>query len=139
MHRAGLNATERLSMSRSGRSILGVICLGLGIVACSAKASAKIDSSAATAAAATVASATTPAPADDSANHARMAGMGTMTMTGDLDHDFLRMMSDHHEGLIAMAHETIERKDKLATKPIARRLDKEQAPELHKMVTMLEK
>jgi uncharacterized protein (DUF305 family) len=49
------------------------------------------------------------------------------------------MMSDHHKGLIAMVHLTVESKDKITTKPIAARLDKAQDAELDKMVTMLEK
>ena len=65
--------------------------------------------------------------------------MGNMPgMTGGADHDFLRMMSDHHKGLILMAHETIERKDPLGVKADARRIDKEQDQELDKMVTMLD-
>jgi len=34
---------------------------------------------------------------------AGMKGMGGMAMTGDADRDFLRMMSDHHKGMILMA------------------------------------
>lgn len=70
-------------------------------------------------------------------------GMGDMQnmagMTGDSDHDFLRMMSDHHKGLIAMAHPTIESKENLSVKPDARQLDKKQDAELEKMITMLDK
>ena len=70
-----------------------------------------------------------------------MAGMamGNMVMTGDADRDFLRMMTDHHMGLIAMAHKTIESKDKLTVKTIAERLDTEQDAEMDRMMTMLEK
>jgi len=67
---------------------------------------------------------------------------GTMAnmpgMTGNPDQDFLRMMSDHHKGLSLMSHETIERKESLAVKDDARKLDKEQDAGLDKMVTMLE-
>ncbi len=55
-----------------------------------------------------------------------------------VDQQFLRMMSDHHKGLIAIAHATMERKDKLAVKDEARRLDTKQDAELDAMVTMLE-
>lgn len=65
--------------------------------------------------------------------------MGNMATTGDPDHDFLRMMTDHHKGLIQMAHETIESKDKLAVKSIAERIDAEQDDEMDQMMTMLEK
>ncbi len=67
-----------------------------------------------------------------------MSGMAH-NMTGDPDHDFLRMMSDHHRGLILMAHHAIESKDKLAVKPVAEKIDAEQDKELDGMVTMLEK
>lgn len=90
---------------------------------------------------ATPAPATTPAaPAAAKPDSGAMAGMANMAgMTGDADHDFLRMMSDHHKGLILMAHETIESKETLGVKDIARRLDKEQDDELDKMTTMLER
>lgn len=65
--------------------------------------------------------------------------MGNMAMTGDADHDFLRMMTDHHKGLILMAHETIESPVKLGVKPIASKLDTEQDAEMDAMTTMLEK
>ena len=89
---------------------------------------------------ATPTSATTPAASTAAKpDSGAMAGMANLAgMTGDADHDFLRMMSDHHKGLILMAHETIESKDKLGVKDIARRLDKEQDDELDKMTTMLE-
>ncbi len=64
-------------------------------------------------------------------------GMGDMKMTGDADRDFLRMMSDHHKGLIAMAHGA--KKMKLAVAADARKLDTKQDAELDAMVTMLEK
>lgn len=82
----------------------------------------------------------TSASTDSAAKAASTApGMGAMAMTGDPDHDFLRMMTDHHKGMILMAHETIESKAKLGVKPIAARLDKEQDVEMDKMTTMLEK
>lgn len=59
-------------------------------------------------------------------------------MTGDPDRDFLRMMSDHHKGLIAMAHDAKEKGGNTA-KPIATRLDTKQDKELDEMVTMLER
>ena len=55
-----------------------------------------------------------------------------------VDQQFLRMMSDHHKGLIALTHATIERKDRLAVKSEAEQLDTKQDAELDQMVTMLE-
>jgi uncharacterized protein (DUF305 family) len=68
------------------------------------------------------------------------AGVATsaIAVTADPDHEFLRMMTDHHKGMILMAHETIESKVKLGVKPIAARLDKEQDAEMDQMTTMLE-
>ncbi len=64
----------------------------------------------------------------------QMAGM-----TGDADHDFLRMMSDHHKGMIAMAHPTIESRENLAVKGDARKLDKAQDAELDMMANKLDR
>ncbi len=64
-------------------------------------------------------------------------GMHGMQMTGDPDHDFLRMMSDHHKGLIAMAHDAVEGNKAVEAKPDARRLDSKQDAELEKMKSML--
>jgi len=59
-------------------------------------------------------------------------------MTGDPDRDFLRMMSDHHKGLIAMVHPTLDSKEKLSIKGDAAKMDKKQDAELDKMITMLD-
>jgi uncharacterized protein (DUF305 family) len=56
----------------------------------------------------------------------------------DADHDFLKAMSDHHKGMIGMAHITKDNKQKLTTKKLATRIDSEQDAELDAMVTMLE-
>lgn len=63
-----------------------------------------------------------------------------MRMTGNADQDFLRMMSDHHKGLIAMAHLSAEgdRKGSPAVRADAQKLDKKQDAELDQMVTKLE-
>jgi len=77
--------------------------------------------------------------AKESNDSAGMPGMSSMAgMTGDADHDFLRMMSDHHKGLIALAHPTMESKENLAVKGDARKLDKKQDVEIEKMVAMLD-
>ncbi|MEO6528803.1 MAG: DUF305 domain-containing protein [Gemmatimonadaceae bacterium] len=71
-----------------------------------------------------------------------MAGSGMANMpgmTGNADRDFLRMMSDHHKGMIALSHATVERKDASAgVKEDARTFDKKQDAELDSMATMLE-
>jgi uncharacterized protein (DUF305 family) len=136
MHQSDVNAVVRFPTPYRRPTVTIALLVLLGIAACSPKDSGTTDTSSA-GVAKPVPSAMTPVTAaSDSTNHAGMSGMA---MTGDPDRDFLRMMSDHHKGLIAMAHETIERKETLAVKPIARRLDKEQDDELDKMVTMLEK
>lgn len=75
---------------------------------------------------------------------AAMPGMGAgathdmANMTGDPDRDFLRMMSDHHKGLIVMARMTKDRKEGTSVAD-ARKLDAVQDAELNRMVTILEK
>ena len=64
--------------------------------------------------------------------------MAGMAMTGDADRDFLRMMSDHHKGMIAMAHMTKERSDVGGAAADAKKIDAAQDKELDRMVTMLE-
>lgn len=64
---------------------------------------------------------------------------GMAGMTGDADHDFLRMMSDHHRGLTELAHMTKERSDIGTAKADATKMDAAQDKELDHMVTMLEK
>ena len=84
-------------------------------------------------------------PASDSAMGAQasgsMSGMdhNMASMTGDADRDFLRMMSDHHKGLIVMAHMTKDRKEGGSAVADAKKLDAVQDDELDMMVTMLEK
>ena len=68
------------------------------------------------------------------------AGMhGMAGMTGDPDHDFLRMMSDHHKGLIVLAHMTKDRKEGGVAVADAKKLDAKQDAELDQMMTALEK
>ena len=75
----------------------------------------------------------------DSGTKGKQGSMAGMEMTGDADHDFLRMMSDHHQGMIAMAHTTMERNDIGGAAADAKRIDAAQDKELDRMVTMLEK
>lgn len=101
-----------------------------------------------TAAAPTASAAATPAQTDTMKGMSGMnmgsagtqgSSMAGMQMTGDPDHDFLRMMSDHHKGMIAMAHMTKEQKPAPGSAADATKLDTKQDAELDKMMTMLEK
>ena len=71
----------------------------------------------------------------DTSAMANMPGMSNMT--GNPDHDFLRMMSDHHKGLTLLAHEAVKRTDAVAVKEDARKMDRKQDAELDTMMTML--
>lgn len=83
--------------------------------------------------------ASTAAPADGMGGHDMSTMSGMANITGDPDRDFLRMMSDHHKGLIQMAHMTKDRKASSATTVAdATKLDATQDTELDHMVTMLE-
>ena len=66
------------------------------------------------------------------------AGKSSTTASQSVDQQFLRMMSDHHKGLIALAHEAMERKYPVSVKGEAEALDKKEDAELDQMVTMLE-
>ena len=114
---------------------LGLAVAAAVFVACSTRSDESSSKAADTAAAAA-------APAADTAHaaHTDSTGKGSMAgmaMTGNPDQDFLRMMSDHHKGLVLMSHETIERKEQLGVKEDARKLDREQDEELDKMGAML--
>lgn len=76
------------------------------------------------------------APASDTgmAGHS-MADMANMT--GDPDRDFLRMMSDHHMGLTAMAHVARQRTDIGSVAADAEKMDVKQDAEGKKMTGML--
>ena len=106
-----------------------VATIALAASACGAKHDLPPDSAA-------VASAAVPG---DSASKGPPSAMSEMVMTGDPDRDFLRMMSDHHKGLIAIVHETVDSKQTLWVRSIARQLDTEQDAELDTMSTILEK
>lgn len=103
----------------------------LVLAACSPKTDSNVDSTAA------ASSGSMSAPADTTpSTHTGMSGMANMT--GDPDRDFLRMMSDHHKGLIAMVHPTLDKKENLAVKGDAAKMDKAQDAELDKMITLLD-
>lgn len=101
------------------------------LVACSPKAD-----TAGNPAADTTAVAAAPDTMAGAAGH-DMAGM---SMTGDADRDFLRMMSDHHKGLIALAHESMTKggRGTSQSQADAGKIDAKQDRELEQMVKMLE-
>lgn len=79
------------------------------------------------------------APTSTTSAPATAAPTQTAAPTGDADHNFLRMMSDHHKGLIDIVHMTIDQKDAGIAVADAKKLDDAQDKELDQMVTMLEK
>ena len=109
--------------------------LTVTLTAACAKSGDKADTDAKDSAAAAT---TVGAPMDT--GMAGMSGMAGMAgMTGNADQDFLRMMSDHHKGLIVLAHMTKDRKEGGTAVADATKLDAAQDMELDHMVTMLEK
>lgn len=111
---------------------MSVVLISLvAIGGCSSKSDSSADSTAMAPAGATDTSA-----ASTTGGNMQMSGMANMT--GDPDRDFLRMMSDHHKGLIAMVRPTLDKKENLAVKNDASKLDKKQDAELEKMITMLD-
>ena len=116
------------------RAVVALYALVVSIAACSGREK-PVD----TAAVPTVPE----SPAKPSESSAAMGGAGSMpgmaVQTGDPDHDFLRMMSDHHKGLIALVHMTQGRSGVGTAKADATKLDKAQDAELDQMMTMLEK
>lgn len=56
----------------------------------------------------------------------------------DADHEFLRMMSDHHEGLVAMGMDAMNRAQDDSVKSAAHRLHEKQAMERDSMVVMIQ-
>lgn len=65
-----------------------------------------------------------------------MSRMSGMDSARNPDQQFLRMMSDHHEGLRLMAHDALGRKG-VTVKVEAQKMDKEQDAELNRMLSML--
>lgn len=65
--------------------------------------------------------------------------MAGRVMTGDADRDFLRMMSDHHKGLILLAHESMLQggRGTAESQADAQILDARQDREMEQMVMML--
>ena len=109
-----------------------VVITLMTLAACSPKPDSTADSTA-----------MAPAPSmsasgDSATTSTNMQMSGMANMTGDPDRDFLRMMSDHHKGLIAIVHPTLDKKENLAVKGDAAKMDKKQDAEIEKMITMLD-
>lgn len=131
-----MQSTSSRSSAHSARLLAFAAAVAIG--AC-AKSDKPADSLAAGAGASATASTAMPAAGDSMAGH-DMGGMqGMANMTGNPDRDFLRMMSDHHKGLIVMAHMTKDRKEGGTAAADATKLDTKQDQELDHMVSMLEK
>ena len=90
---------------------------------------------------------TAPAPAagTTTAADSGMAGMDHSTMAGmnrapakDGDHEFLRMMSDHHEGMIRMATEAMTKGSTPTVQGDAHTMHTKQAADQKRMVAMVQ-
>lgn len=129
------------TMSRQRLRFLNALPLALfAASACSSQPATRTTAGDSSAAGANAPVAAASAARTDTAANAAGGMAGMAGMTGHADQDFLRMMSDHHKGLIAMAHPTMEGKGATpAVRTDARKLDKVQDAELDTMVTMLEK
>lgn len=87
------------------------------------------------------------APADEQGQGATVedtaaggsAGDMAMTQAKDGNHEFLRMMSDHHEGLLRMATAAMDKAALQATKDDAHELHTKQAAERDTMVAMVQR
>jgi uncharacterized protein (DUF305 family) len=135
MRHSAVSAHDRDAATRRTPR-LTVLALALLAAAACSKSDQRADTSAAPGTAAT----STAQPHDSMAGMHDMSGMQGMTnMTGDADHDFLRMMADHHKGLVLMAHMTADRKDAGPAAADAKKLDAKQSAELDRMRAMLEK
>jgi uncharacterized protein (DUF305 family) len=121
-------------MPRLNRTVIAA--LALAATGACARSEKRADSTSSTPNAPAASAATS---GDSMAGHDMSGMQGMANMTGDADHDFLRMMSDHHKGLILLAHMTKDRKDVGTAAADAAKLDAVQDKELDEMVTMLEK
>lgn len=117
-------------MQQSRNRVLGfgamVISTSLALSACSTRHDTATDTTATATATAAGQPTATPAPAQP--------------MTMDANHEFLRKMSDHHRGLIAIVHQAVEQKDAAGVMATAKKLDTEQDAELDTlMITLRQK
>ena len=120
------------TMITAGRTALFVMVLTVA-AACSKGGDAGGDTgTAAAGATATTASSDSMAGMD----HSNMPGMST-TPAKDADQEFLRMMVDHHEGLIQMMDPAMEKASTQTAKADAKKLHDKQHQEQDQMIGML--
>ena len=110
-----------------------LILLGLA-AACSSRPDSR--STARTDSGDEVAAAASDSMSASTARDTNMSGMSDMDATGNPDQQFLRMISDHHKGMLLMAHDALERPG-VTVKAEAQKMDKEQDTELSRMLSML--
>ena len=70
-------------------------------------------------------------------DHSKMAGMNRPAAK-DADQEFLRMMVDHHEGMVQMVAPAMDRASNAAAKADAKKLHDKQKSEQQQMVGMLQ-
>lgn len=70
-------------------------------------------------------------------DHSRMAGMDSASAAMDADQDFLRKMSDHHEGLIQMLDPAMQRATSATAKADAKKVHDKQHRERDQMLALL--
>lgn len=71
-------------------------------------------------------------------DHSNMPGMNNGPAK-DADHEFLRKMADHHEGMIVMLNGASEKAASATAKADARKLVEKQGPERDSMVAMIKR
>jgi uncharacterized protein (DUF305 family) len=67
-----------------------------------------------------------------------MAATGSRPPAKDANHEFLRMMTDHHEGLVRMATAAMTKASQTSTQGDAHQLHTKQADEQKQMTTMVQ-
>ena len=131
-----------LATSRSARSMKWCLVPAFLLFAgCAQSGNVGADTTAAAADTSAAATATPVSTADTSMggmDHSKMAGAGHGPAK-DADHEFLRMMTDHHEGLVEMMEPAMNRARSADVKADAKRLHHKQQQERDQMVAMIQK
>lgn len=129
------------STCRGMRTYASATLLVMAAVACGGKgtgqAASGVDSASAPAAGTSTGTTVGPGAADTGKISPRVAGADTTAMPPD--QRFLEEMSNHHQGLVQMAHYELEERKSPGVMADARKFDANQDAELDTMVTMLEK
>lgn len=129
-----------MNVIHTARLVLSGVASALVATACSTSdRSATADSNAAAGSASAAGTDTGMAGMD----HSKMAGMDHSQMAvnrgaaKDADHEFLRMMSDHHEGLVVMMRPAMDKATSATAKADAKKLHDKQGQERDSMVAMI--